>query len=315
MSDKISGKEILAGAVVLAIFAGTMFYTLSVFNAEGGKKVIDISQQGDKEASHVETHVKLVSIEPVKGDVSARFDFEPSENLVAEDNSLKQELKVWVNSANGKQEFDFPKGKVMTPVEATFNMSDGEATDYPFDKHDAEIIVYITKGKPADKKAGDKPAEPKKTDETAATEEKKDDSASEDMAISVDFSGSIPGYKIGAAKAKYSEADYVGIETQIDRSGTVKFVSMFVAFLMWALAIGVLFFVGSLVIRGRKVEVAMFNFMAALLFAFYAVRNSQPNVPPIGVFSDFVSFFWAEMIIAICLVVALFTWILRPAKT
>ncbi len=315
MSDKISGKEILAGAVVLAIFAGTMFYTLSIFKAEGGKKVVDISQAGDKAAGHVETHVKLVSIDPIKGDVSARIDFEPTGDIVNEDNTIKQDLQLYLNSANGKQEIDFKKGKLMTPVEGIFNMGDGEASDYPFDKHDAEIIIYVAKAKSADKKPADKSAETKATDDHAANPEKKDEADSDEVAVSVDFEGSIPGYKIDAVKAKYSEADYVGIETHIERSGIVKFFSMFVAALMWAMAIGVLFFVGSLIIRGRKVEIAMFNFMAALLFAFYAVRNSQPNVPPIGVYSDFVAFFWAEVIIAMCLVVALFTWILRPAKT
>ncbi len=316
MSDKISGKEIVAAVIVLVVIGAAMFYTVGIFNAEGGQKVIDISQQGDKEASHVETHVKLTSIDPIKGDVAARFEFAPSENLLGEDGTLKQELKLYVNSANGKQEIDFAKGKLMTPVEAVFNMYEGQATQYPFDKYVSDIDIYITKGKTDEKKPAAAPAaEAKETaDENAGEPEKKAEADSLDMAISVDFVGSIPGYSITAEKAKYSEVDFVGIETRIERSGTVKFFSMFVSVLMWALSIGVLFFVMSLILRGRKVEVNMFSFMAALLFAFYAVRNSQPNVPPIGVYSDFVSFFWCEVIIAACLLAALFTWILRPAK-
>lgn len=58
----------------------------------------------------------------------------------------------------------------------------------------------------------------------------------------------------------------------------------------------------------------MFSFIGALLFAFYAVRDGQPNVPPIGAYCDFISFFWAEALIAGCLVVALAAWILRPMK-
>ena len=41
---------------------------------------------------------------------------------------------------------------------------------------------------------------------------------------------------------------------------------------------------------------------------------AEPNVPPIGVFSDFILFFWAEIIVAGCLLVGVFTWIFRPAK-
>ncbi len=60
--------------------------------------------------------------------------------------------------------------------------------------------------------------------------------------------------------------------------------------------------------------VSVLLIMATLLFAFYAVRNSQPNVPPIGVFMDFASFFWVEMIVAACLVVGLVTWLFRASK-
>jgi hypothetical protein len=64
----------------------------------------------------------------------------------------------------------------------------------------------------------------------------------------------------------------------------------------------------------NEVELAMFSFTAALLFAFATVRNAQPGAPPIGTYSDFISFFWAEVIIALCLVLLVFTWLLRPAK-
>lgn len=316
MSDKISVKEVIVGVIVLAVVGAAMYYTLSVFNAEGGQKVIEISNQGDKEASHIETQVKLMSIDPIKGDASARFEFIPSENLLAEDGTLKQELKLYVNSANGKQEIDFAKGKLMTPVEAVFNMHEGQATQYPFDKYVADIDIYITKGKADDKKPATAPAATPKepADGEHATEPAKTEDDDLELALSVDFLGSIPGYKIEAAKAKYSEIDFVGIETKIERSGTVVFVSMFVSVLTWVLTIGILFLVISLFMRGRKVEIAMFSFMGAMLFGFYAIRNSQPNVPPIGVYSDFMSYIWCEIIIGVCLIACLVAWVLRPQK-
>lgn len=54
---------------------------------------------------------------------------------------------------------------------------------------------------------------------------------------------------------------------------------------------------------------------AALLFAFASVRNAQPGTPPIGTYSDFISFFWAEVIIALCLVILVFTWVLRHSRS
>lgn len=316
MSDKISRKEIVVGLIVLVVIGGLMWYTLSMFQAESGATVIDISRAGDSASSHIEAHVKLVSIDPIKGDATARFEFEPSENLLAEDGGLKDDLKLYVNSANGRQEIDFAEGKLMTPVEAVFNMYDGQATEYPFDKYITDIDIYIARAPKKDtankpdaapastQDAEGQPAEPKKP-------EADDDG---ELALSVDFLGSIPGYRIDAMKAKYTETDFVGIETHIERSGTVKFVSIFVSILMWVITVGILFLLISLLFRGRKVEIAMFSFMGAMLFGFYAIRNSQPNVPPIGVYSDFISYIWCEIIIGACLVVGLVAWVLRPVS-
>jgi len=156
----------------------------------------------------------------------------------------------------------------------------------------------------AKKPEGDKKAE------TAA----KDDDGDDEIPIGVDFAGSIPGFKIEATKSKDSQNDLVGIDMSIARASTTKFFSLFVTFMMWGLTIAVSLLTLSCVLRGRKVELAMFSFTAALLFAFAAVRNAQPGTPPIGTYSDFICFFWAEVIIALCLVVLVFTWLLRPAK-
>jgi fumarate reductase subunit C len=227
----------------------------------------------------------------------------------------------------------------MNPVEVVISLYDGQVTDYPFDKHAAFLELYFNpltpEKKPAEASANKSPATPptsadaeKAPPAAAATpasneegtqaksEPKKepDNEASDDetVPISVDLYGSIPGLKIEAAKAKDSDADYVGIDMKIARSSTVVFFSFFIMFLMWGVTIGVMLLVSSVLLRGRKIEVGMFSFLAALLFALIAVRNSQPGVPPIGTYSDFISFFWAEVILALCLLTLVFTWLLRP---
>jgi hypothetical protein len=171
--------------------------------------------------------------------------------------------------------------------------------------------------KPAEPAPTPKPEAPAAGEEQKKEEEKKTEAAKpdeDDIPIGVDFVGSIPGFKIDAAKSKESTSDYVGIDMTIARASTTKFFSFFVMAMMWGLTLGVLFLTLSVLLRGRKVELAMFSFTAALLFAFAAVRNAQPGTPPIGTYSDFISFFWAEVIIALCLIILVFTWLLRPAK-
>jgi hypothetical protein len=320
-----------------------MWLVLHSYQNEGEKRSAEISSEGEKDPNHIETFVKLLTVDPVKGDATARIEFIPHGAFAKEDGTLTRNVKLYTNSATGKQEHDFQKGKRMNPVEAVVNMYDGLVTDYPFDHHSAFLELYFVapeaaagqtqspasgstaaehKDTPVAAPADTPPAPaaspatseerpqptptPKKEENTAAASE-------EDVSIAVDFYGSIAGYRIEAAKSADSDADYVGIDMKIARSSTVVFFSMFVMILMWGVTIAVLLLTLSILLHGRKVELAMFSFLAALLFAFAAVRNSQPGVPPIGTYSDFIAFFWAEVLLALCLLAIIFIWLFRPA--
>jgi hypothetical protein len=80
---------------------------------------------------------------------------------------------------------------------------------------------------------------------------------------------------------------------------------------MWALTLGVIGMLLRVLLLGRPIQFPMFTFLAALLFAFPAIRNAQPNAPVIGVLSDYLSFFWCEALVAVCLVALLGIWIAR----
>jgi hypothetical protein len=327
MPEKSKARDIIITLAVLIIFAVGMVVVLKFYRNEGEKRSAEISNLGNKNPNHIEVDVKLVTIDPVKGDIVARLEFLPKGNFTKDEGlTLSQDVKMFVNSATGKQEHEFPKGKRMNPTEVVINLYDGLVTDYPFDRHSAFLEMYFLPGKKETKPAEPAPAKPaeaapKPTPEAEDEEEKKpeapktvEEPEDDEIPIGVEFFGSIPGFKIDAVKAKESTDDYVGIDMTISRAVTTKFFSVFVMTMMWGLTLGVLFLTLSVVLRGRKVELAMFSFTAALLFAFAAVRNAQPGTPPIGTYGDFISFFWAEVIIALCLVTLVFTWLIRPAK-
>jgi hypothetical protein len=332
ISAKVSPRDIIVGIALIAVFVIAMVVVLRVYRSEGEKSSAAISDAGEKDPNHIEAFVKILAIDPIKGDVSVRVEFTPNGDLANPEGQLTRNVKLYVNSATGKQEHEFAKGKRMNPVEAVVSMYDGVTTDYPFDHHQAFFELYFTsppEKKPAAPAEGPKPAEG--SAETAATpapaadgttpaatpakedDEDDNDPSGEDVSVAVDFYGSLPGYRIEATKTAESDDDYVGIDMKISRSSTVVFFSGFVMFLMWGATIAVLLLVLSVILRGRKIEVGMFSFLAALIFALIAVRNAQPGVPPIGTWSDFVSFFWAEVILALCLLSILFAWLLRPA--
>ncbi len=324
MSEKVKAKDIVITIAVIVVFAVALILVLNIYKSEGEKRSASVSDLGDKDPNHIEVDVKLLSIDPTKGDMVARLEFLPKGADTTDNGlTLAKDVKLFTNGANGKQETDFGKGKRMNPMEVTVSMFDGAVMDYPFDRHNAYLEMYFLPGKEEKKSAeAAKPAatptpipdtvndEKKPEAEKKAEAEEKDD---DEIPIGVDFVGSVPGFKIDAAKSKESTNDYVGVDITVARASTTKFFSLFVMMMMWGLTIAVLLLTLSVVLRGRKVEVSMFSFTAALLFAFSTVRNAQPGTPPVGTYSDFISFFWAEVIIALCLVALVFTWVLRKA--
>jgi hypothetical protein len=327
MSEKVKAKDIVITLAVIIVFAVGLVLVLNIYKSEGEKRSASVSDLGDKNPNHIEVDVKLLSIDPSKGDMVARLEFLPKGDYTKDEGlTLAKDVKLFTNGANGKQETDFAKGKRMNPMEVTVSMFDGLVMDYPFDRHSAYLEMYFLPGKEEKKSAEapkptvapiPAPASEAATDEAKKTESEKKAEAEEkdddEIPIGVDFVGSVPGFKIEAAKSKQSTNDYVGIDMTVARASTTKFFSLFVMVMMWGLTIAVLLLTLSVVLRGRKVEVSMFSFTAALLFAFSTVRNAQPGTPPVGTYADFISFFWAEVIIALCLVALVFTWVMRKS--
>ena len=332
---KLSGKNIGIAVGLIVLFVVAFFLVLRAYRQEGERRAAVISESGERDPNHVEVFVKLVTVDPIKGDASARLDFVPHGDLTPDGGAtLARDLKLLVNSATGKQEHVFEKGKRMNPVDVTVNLYDGAVTDYPFDHHKAYLemsLEGVVKEKkeggkaeaaatpapaPAQTPQGEDDDEQEQQNAQAAQEAPKAEAAADDggIPIGVDFFGSIPGLNIKAEKTAQTDEDLVGIDMEFERASTVKFFSIFVMVVMWGVTAVVLLMTLSIVMRGRKIEVGMFSFLAALLFAFVTVRNAQPGSPPIGSYSDFLSFFWAEIILALCLLTIVAIWVARPQK-
>src|SRR4051812_31063908 len=124
--DRISAKEIIAAAVILVLIGIGMYVTLGIFGREAEQKEIIVSDAGAKEADNLKVFVKLLTVDPIKGDVTARLEFFPHGKLAEDEaGTLAHDLKFFMPSANGKTEIDLKKGKQIPPVEAVFSMYGG----------------------------------------------------------------------------------------------------------------------------------------------------------------------------------------------
>jgi len=69
--------------------------------------------------------------------------------------------------------------------------------------------------------------------------------------------------------------------------------------IMSVLAISVVSMVLYVSASPGEMNLLPLSLCVSLIFGLPALRNIQPGVPPIGGFSDFLSFLWAEMMVSI----------------
>ncbi len=104
---------------------------------------------------------------------------------------------------------------------------------------------------------------------------------------------------------------FIYIDVSATRSIPVKFFALVIIVIMWVLSIMALLLALKVMKSGKLPEVGMLSWTAVMLFAFPAIRNAQPGVPPVGTASDFLSFFWTEIIVVVALVIIGSCWLKR----
>ena len=286
-----SKMPVIVGLVLLLIFVVAYICVFSAYKNESNNRAAELAADTQKAGENrIDVSGRIVTTDPIKGDVVVRLEFTPHGSFASGDGAmLSRDLDLYVATATGKNVHEFKKGKRMNPVEAVFEIYEGEPMDYPFDSHTAEIAFFF---EPAAAKGGEA-------------------GGSEAIPMAVELRGSVAGLRIDAEYAKENTPDHAVIDVNIQRASTAVFFSIFIMIAMWCLTIGVICLVFRVFAGHRKIEISMFSFLGALLFAFPALRNSQPGTPPIGTMSDFLAFFWAEVIIALSLLSVVLRWIIR----
>src|SRR6185503_10601315 len=105
MPEKVKARDIVVTIGVLVVFVVALVMVLGVYKSEGEKRSAAVSDLGDKDPNHIEVDVKLISIDPNKGDIVARLEFLPQGQYTKDEGlTLAQDVKLFVNSATGKQE-------------------------------------------------------------------------------------------------------------------------------------------------------------------------------------------------------------------
>ncbi len=296
MPDQPAGKtkEIVIAVVIAGFFILLIFFALNLFQDENDLEPAVKLDNDNTAADFIKLNMQVTSIDPIKGDMIVRVNCDPEGSYSEDKLTLAKDVIIYTNSNSGKNEFIFKKGSRISPFEVSVDMYDGSVMEYPFDDHLADMSINITS--------------PGAPDSSGKTEP-------EDVLLvkDVSFYSSMQGYKISEVKETEAGDGYSDMRFTIERINSVRMFSIFIMCLMWCMTISIIFVVSSIVIRKRKVEYSMFAFLSAMLFALPALRATQPFVPTIGAYSDYIAFFWAEATIAAALIILILTWLKRPS--
>ncbi len=288
MNNKRRTTEIVGVIVGLILFAVLFVVVLNAYQQEGENRsaLTTTGATAETQANRLNISAKVVSIDFNKGEISVRLVISPEGDLASQDGlAVTKDIKITTNS-DTKGEVLLKKGQRLSASDITLSLYDGQVSDYPFDSHSAALDLYAT---------------------TLA-----EDKSELSVPIQLTFFGSISGVAINAEPDAESNGAYAYIGATITRSSVTKAVAIAIIVFMWLMALTVIALTLSVMLRGRKVELSMFSWLASMMFALVGFRNASPGAPGIGSFMDFISFFWAEILIAGCVVILMVINLRRP---
>src|SRR5437868_6520761 len=202
-----SKKPLIVVIVLLLIFAGLYVFVLSAYKTERTNRAAELTADTARAGENrIDVSGRIVTADPIKGDVVVRLEFTPHGSLASGDGgALARDLDLYVSSATGKNVHEFKKGKRMNPVEAIVEIYEGEPMDYPFDTHTAELSFFFEPSMKAGEAGGN-----------------------EAIPVAVEMRGSVAGLRLDTEYAKENAPDHAVIEISIQRATTAVFFSLFI---------------------------------------------------------------------------------------
>ena len=298
---------ILIFLLVLAFYSAVVFRGLT----ESTRRSLLLRDETDA-ADRVSISIVVTNANPATHELTAQVSFRLSGNIAKDEVTPAVDLHLLLNNFRGEQEFDFAKDKRMNRIEAVFPIN-GDLNKYPLDRYDTTVRLLMTT--PARNAPAEVPKIPASiiqhthpTDELAVSPTALLQNAP--VAVSISLSASVPGIRFEGNVSRGSSQEPTGIVLHLTRATNVIALSFFVMLMMTALSLSLL----AMAIRARtaeKTDLLPLSVSITLIFGLPALRNIQPGIPPVGALVDYVTFIWAELIVAASAVIIMWTWLLR----
>lgn len=319
-----SALRILTIPLVIVFYLAVLVYNLH----ESDRRSLSLKQDSP-DADAVQVSLKIVNLDVARGEITARMRIRLTGKIAKDEFTPAVNLRFLVNAFQGQQRFELERNERVSPLTVVFPLV-GEQNLYPFDTHEAILAFAATKPgqevkpPPAPPSASEKPSSLlerlKRLDETDADETppgqvklvgKTELASRTQVPVSVDLSASIPGFKFDGEIVETGQEQVTGIQLKLRRANNVIVASLGIQLMMVLLALSMLAMVLFGTMKGKGAAIDPLYIAPVLIFGLPALRDTQPGVPPLGAFSDYLSYLWAEAIVAGCTIIAIWTWIAR----
>ena len=275
---------VAVGVSLVAAVAALYAVTLIAFeNQSSATRTLEI--QAPKSAYLLSALVTVTDLDPKLGLLRLRMDITPDRGLASDSGlATRYPLDIVAFGLTGRTELRIPAGQVPQELELSTGLFDGDVNKYPFDSYRSGFGL-----------------------EAHALIGRRSVAVPFEMSVEPRFAG----FRVHPSESAQSTPTGPFVAMAIRRSATTIGFAVFVMVMMWCLAIAALVIAVRFLLRRHRLELAFSGMSVGLLFAFPAVRNALPGVPPMGALIDYLSFFWAEALVAVALLTILLIFIRR----
>lgn len=265
-----SGPSILLVLVPLAVLILVAVSVGSWLQYTERQAKDTVHTAGSRAADRVDVEAAVQSVDAAAGELVLRVRVGPRGALGEEGGAAPVADLSLQTSVATLSDLEFEAHERLAPKDLRVAMAGGSISDYPFDTYDTDVeFRAVLGGKP--------------------------------VPVRMLFSNADPLFSVSVAPPPSGQEAVVALK--LSRSGSLLVFAVFMMVAMWALASSVLLGAWYLTTRRQGLVWPALAWMAATLFALAAFRNTAPGTPPIGCVMDWFAFFWAEAVIALCLIV------------
>jgi hypothetical protein len=231
------------------------------------------------DALQLDVYIEILAIDPVNEAMRTRVSFAPGRTLRGNRPGVAdQDLRIRLDDGDTMQELSFPANANLGAVTFEADLHDGTVAAFPLDRFRAElgVVAYRTAGEP--------------------------------IPLHVKLWEGIGGWTLDAEQVPGDPGGAMRLQVGLRRSAALTLLALAIYVVMAMIACAAVT-IGALVfLRRRPAESTLIGALGGMLFALPALRYGMLGAPPIGVRADLLVFLWAEMAVALGLILLIIAW-------